>query len=585
MGFQFIPTTIAFFPKRTSFVLFLFILMSSTSSEAYDPIDPNGNITIKWDVMSWTPDGYVAVVTINNFQQYRHIPAPGWSLGWTWAKKEVIWSMMGGQTTEQGDCSKFKGNIPHCCKKDPTVVDMLPGTPYNQQIANCCKGGVLSSWVQDPPNAVAAFQVSVGRAGTTNKTVKVPKNFTLKAPGPGYTCGPAKIVKPTQFIQPDKRRVTQALMTWNVTCTYSQFLAQKTPTCCVSLSSFYNDTIVPCPTCACGCQGNSSQSGGCVEEDSPHIQSVVSGFGKNSFTPLVQCTRHMCPIRVHWHVKINYKEYWRVKITITNFNYRMNYSDWNLVIQHPNFDNLTQLFSFNYKSLTPYGTINDTAMLWGIKFYNDLLTQAGPYGNVQSELLFRKDKSSFTFNKGWAFPRRIYFNGDNCVMPPPDAYPWLPNSGSRQEISLLALLMGFLNSNLKFDASSILQLQFKTSSGFPSFVTQYQSLLGLNLLLWWKHTFISIEVDLVRECPPLLEGEEDSGRNDLSRATSVAWSRSQESEVLRELDSLIGAVCVLLVVGYTRQQVHHCGCLLAAVRHTALKLRTVPLLCCLSSHH
>jgi hypothetical protein len=26
---------------------------------AYDPLDPNGNITIKWDIMSWTPDGYV----------------------------------------------------------------------------------------------------------------------------------------------------------------------------------------------------------------------------------------------------------------------------------------------------------------------------------------------------------------------------------------------------------------------------------------------------------------------------------------------------------------------------------------------
>jgi len=26
---------------------------------AYDPLDPTGNITIKWDVMSWTPDGYV----------------------------------------------------------------------------------------------------------------------------------------------------------------------------------------------------------------------------------------------------------------------------------------------------------------------------------------------------------------------------------------------------------------------------------------------------------------------------------------------------------------------------------------------
>ena len=63
----------------------------------------------------------------------------------------------------------------------------------------------------------------------------------------------------------------------------------------------------------------------------------------------------MCPIRIHWHVKLNYKDYWRVKVTITNFNYRMNYTDWNLVVQHPNFNNITKLFSFNYKPLSPYG--------------------------------------------------------------------------------------------------------------------------------------------------------------------------------------------------------------------------------------
>ncbi|KAF4381324.1 hypothetical protein G4B88_031351 [Cannabis sativa] len=383
-----------------------------------------------------------AVVTMFNFQQYRHIQAPGWSLGWTWAKKEVIWSMMGAQTTDQGDCSRFKGNVPHCCRKDPLVVDLLPGTPYNQQIANCCKGGVLNSWAQDP-GAASSFQVSVGAAGTTNKTVKLPKNFTLRAPGPGYTCGPAKIVRPTKFVTSDKRRVTQALMTWNVTCTYSQFLAQKTPTCCVSLSSFYNDTIVNCPTCTCGCQNNRTDPGSCVDPNSPYLASAVSnpGKGNNLNTPLVQCTSHMCPIRVHWHVKINYKEYWRVKVSITNFNYRMNYSLWNLVVQHPNFDNLTTSFSFNYKSLTPYAGLNDTAMLYGVKFYNDFLSQAGPLGNVQSELLFRKDSSTFTFEKGWAFPRRIYFNGDNCVMPPPDSYPWLPNSSHKPIPSLFHLAM------------------------------------------------------------------------------------------------------------------------------------------------
>jgi hypothetical protein len=79
------------------------------------------------------------------------------------------------------------------------------------QVANCCKGGVLSAWAQDPEHAVASFQISVGQAGTTNKTVRVPKNFTLKAPGPGYTCGPAKLVKPTKFVSQDGRRFTLAL--------------------------------------------------------------------------------------------------------------------------------------------------------------------------------------------------------------------------------------------------------------------------------------------------------------------------------------------------------------------------------------
>ena len=148
---------------------------------------------------------------MNNFQMYRGIMNPGWTLGWSWAKKEVIWTMVGAQTTEQGDCSKFKGGVPHCCKRTPTVVDLLPGVPYNQQFTNCCKGGVLGTWGQDPLSAVSAFQVSVGLAGTSNKTVKLPKNFTLLGPGPGYTCGPAKIVPSTVFLTADKRRKTQAL--------------------------------------------------------------------------------------------------------------------------------------------------------------------------------------------------------------------------------------------------------------------------------------------------------------------------------------------------------------------------------------
>ncbi|XP_058070502.1 protein COBRA-like [Magnolia sinica] len=212
-----------FHSKLTNFnVLFLLLLLSftSTQTEAYHSKDRSGNITVKWDVIQWTPDGYVAVVSIYNFQHHRQIQKPGWTLGWTWPRREVIWSMIGAQTTEQGDCSKFKGNIPHSCKIDPQVVDLLPTTPYNMQVANCCKGGVLDSWDHDPANALSAFQISVGAEGTTNTTVRLPQSFTIMAPGPGYKCGPAKSAKPSRFISADGRRFTQALMTWNVICTF-----------------------------------------------------------------------------------------------------------------------------------------------------------------------------------------------------------------------------------------------------------------------------------------------------------------------------------------------------------------------------
>ncbi|XLR48684.1 hypothetical protein S83_033344 [Arachis hypogaea] len=311
-------------------ILVLCVIVLFSNAGAYDPLDPNGNVTIKWDIVSWTPDGYVADVTLYNFQMFRHIMNPGWTLGWTWAKKEVIWSMIGAQTTEQ--------------------------------------------------------------------------------------------------------------VTWNVTCTYSQFLARKNPACCLSLSSFYNETITPCPSCACGCQNKRN----CVKSDSKILSMVGVHTPKKDNEPLMQCTHHMCPIRVHWHVKQNYKDYWRVKIAITNFNYRMNYSLWTLAIQHPNLNNVTQVFSFDYKPILPYASINDTGMFFGMKYFNDLLMEAGPTGNVQSEVLLQKDKDTFTFKQGWAFPRKVYFNGDECMLPPPDSYPFLPNSSPQTPSAFPALILSLI---------------------------------------------------------------------------------------------------------------------------------------------
>ncbi|OAY85429.1 COBRA-like protein 7 [Ananas comosus] len=441
-------------------------------AEGYDPVDPNGNITINWDFQTIT-DVYTVMVRIYNFQLYRHVEPPGWRLSWAWAGDEVIWAMTGAETTEQGSCSRFRGEtIPHCCEKSPVIVDLPPGTPYNMQVANCCRGGVLSSTTQDPIKYASAFQMVVGNANARNSTVEKPSNFSIGVPG--YTCSDAVDVAPSKF-RHDNRRTTQALKTWQITCSYSQFRESDHPSCCVSLSTFYNNTIVSCPHCSCGCQSPitapqcvrqspfplnslfsplfsiriSSYSSKYRENEQPNFLHLLNGDDGSTTLPVVMCTQHMCPIRVHWHLKLNYREYWRVKVTITNFSVRQNYSNWNLVIQHPNLRSLTQVFSFNYRPLIQYGDTNDTGMFWGIQYYNDMLLESGENGNVQTEMLLQKDPAEFTFKGGWAFPRRIYFNGHECVMPPPDTYPILPSGCSdarrfvRRYFGMSSLLLFF----------------------------------------------------------------------------------------------------------------------------------------------
>ncbi|KAI7990878.1 COBRA-like protein 1 [Camellia lanceoleosa] len=229
--------------------------------------------------------------------------------------------------------------LPHCCEKKLVIIDLMPGASYNKQVANCCKGGVLSSIKQGPNLFGTAFQMNVG-ASTTSTNISMLGNFTLEFVG--YTCGDPVEVAPSKFIEDNGREHNLAsilytllfrylsyvlllfrfvVATYNVTCSYSQFRASPTPTCCVSLSQFYNETIVSCPLCSCRCQGQPETK--CVRPgDSPSVLQLPNEAPQ----PIVQCTQHKCPIKVHWHVKVSYTHYWRVKITVTNLNYVKNYS-------------------------------------------------------------------------------------------------------------------------------------------------------------------------------------------------------------------------------------------------------------------
>uniref|UniRef100_A0A7N0RFR2 COBRA-like protein n=1 Tax=Kalanchoe fedtschenkoi TaxID=63787 RepID=A0A7N0RFR2_KALFE len=403
-------------------VVLLSLATCPSPSYGYDPLDPNGNITVKWDIMDWDGDTYHARVSIVNYQLFRHIDSPGWKLQWTWQGDEVIWNMEGAVATRRGRgglCNK--DNPPHCCLKRPTIVDLPLGAPYNMQVANCCRGGVLSTMTQDNATYLASFQMAIGGLGAYNvSNYTMPTEFDLGVPG--YTCGLPVEVDPSKFPVLGGRRYTEAVGTWNVTCTYSQFRASPSPQCCVSLTAFYSEEFVRCPKCSCGCQDTMGYQ--CVNPDKE--DQVIQLPADGGRQPVVRCTRHMCPIRVHWHVKLSYREYWRVKITIENFNYVKNYSDWNLVVVHPNLRSINQVFSFQYQPLIQYPEFNDTGMFYGLKYYNDMLLQSGANGSVQTEMLLHKDPGVFSFEDGWAFPRKVSFNGLDCVMPSPEEFPKLP---------------------------------------------------------------------------------------------------------------------------------------------------------------
>ncbi|KAL7257459.1 hypothetical protein ACSBR1_003703 [Camellia fascicularis] len=311
--------------------------------------------------------------------------------------------MNGAFATQQGNCSTFTSQTPHSCKIDPIIVDLLPDAANENKSSDCCRGGLLSAWAINPLQSFSSFEITVGHL-EGNTTGYIPLNLTLMAPGPGYTCGQLEDTDPTVSSVIGGRRQEQV---------FSKYF-----TVAGKLHKF-NFKL----------KGN------------PVTQSDLA-----SNPDMVQCTDHMCPLRVHWHLRNNYKDQWRVKLTISNYNYGRSYSDWNVVVQHPGFSQSATTYSFNSTVLPTVGITYEVALFWGLEHYNSQLLTADEKqpGSVTTEVLLEKDSKSFTLRNGWTFPRRIYFNGDNCEMPLPDTFPMLPNGSSSRKTTHHHFILLFL---------------------------------------------------------------------------------------------------------------------------------------------
>ncbi|KAG1359242.1 putative COBRA-like protein 1 [Cocos nucifera] len=111
-----------------------------------------------------------------------------------------------------------------------------------------------------------------------------------------------------------------------------------------------------------------------------------------------------------------------------------------------------ELIPTNNNNNMSFNNADEAAIFWGLEYHNKELLQAGDGepGSVTTEMVMHKDPGSFTLRNGWAFPRKVYFNGEICAMPMPDDFPRLPNTSSRPSnachlVFILCLLILFFH--------------------------------------------------------------------------------------------------------------------------------------------
>ncbi|KAF9605057.1 hypothetical protein IFM89_013727 [Coptis chinensis] len=66
----------------------------------------------------------------------------------------------GAQATKGGLFKVQRKCSPFFVYAKPFVMDLSPGTPYNQRVANSQRG-VITSWIRDRDNVVSSFQIVI----------------------------------------------------------------------------------------------------------------------------------------------------------------------------------------------------------------------------------------------------------------------------------------------------------------------------------------------------------------------------------------------------------------------------------------
>ncbi|KAL8263409.1 hypothetical protein R6Q59_024758 [Mikania micrantha] len=430
-----------------------------------------GDLTIMYDVIRTYDSNYWAEVTIENHSPLGRLD--NWNLTWDWMRDEFINDIKGAYpfTRDSTECifgpqGEFYQQMDFSnvlnCERQPTIIDLPLEMTNNTKwgmIPFCCRNGTILPPTMDPSKSKSAFQLQVYKMPPDlNRSELVPpQNFKISGRlNPDYKCGAPVRVSPSEFPDPSGLPGSTAVSSWQVVCNITQ-AKDSSPRCCVSFSAYYNESIIPCPTCACGCpRGSSSQTCSASApalflpsqallvpfDNRTALSTAWASIQRRSVPNPLPCGDN-CGVSLNWHLLTDYRGGWTARVTLFNWD-DTSFADWFVAVEMdksaPGFE---KAYSFNASSLEVNG-LNDTIFMQGLPGLNYLVGEVDGNNPKKDPRVPGKQQSVISFTKkltpginvagGDGFPTKVFFNGEECALPTA-----LPTSRSSRSVSHVAV--------------------------------------------------------------------------------------------------------------------------------------------------
>ncbi|KAK0600772.1 hypothetical protein LWI29_018275 [Acer saccharum] len=381
-----------------------------------------GDLSISYDVLQAYSNNYMAQVTLDNTS-----PIGGfdhWNLTWEWQYGEFINDMRGAFASRKDSASCLYGsagkyykdldfsNVMNC-EKRPYISDM-PLDKANDtklgKLPSCCRNGSLLPIVMDPSKARSMFQMTVYKLPPyDNRTALTPPmKWQIKGVlGSNYKCGAPIRVDPTEFPDPSGLLLkTTAIATWQVVCNMTK-PEKKKARCCVSFSAYYNGSVIPCNTCACGCPDTDK----CNPDAKPMLlpsESLLVPFANRTVKakawaklkkfPIpkkLPCPDN-CGVSINWHINSDYASGWTARVTLFNWE-EFAFEDWFAAVKMDKaYDGYENVYSFNGTKLT---NVAKTIFFHGLKDLNYLVGETNGSDPKNDPRVPGKQQSVISFSK------------------------------------------------------------------------------------------------------------------------------------------------------------------------------------------